>query len=1025
MIDQEPPASAATKTCPGRNPVQFTSQDQDCPMICLSLRRMRVVVVLATIVLILPATSHAHDRSVSSRSSGRTPWTTSKITGSPDPSSPYRIERAFPHLSFRQPTVLTQSPGSSRWYLAELAGKIFSFADDPAVRQEDTDLFVDLRQHIERVSHIYGMTFHPDFQQNGYVYICYLHGEGFAGNDRVSQFEVTRTDPPRCDPSTEKLLIEWPTGGHNGCCLKFGPDGYLYITAGDGASPSPPDNHNTGQDISDIKASILRIDVDRSEKGRPYAVPADNPFVDHPGARPEIWAYGFRNPWKMSFDSVTGDLWVGDVGWDMWEMVFRVEKGGNYGWSIVEGGQPVRSDVTPGPTPIQMPVAIHPRNEFRSITGGYVYHGRLLPDLEGTYLYGDYVTGQLWGLRYDGEQVTSKRELVDTRLPIITCAVDHDGEFYIVDYGKPPNGGSIYRLQPNDTTAVNSDFPTLLSDTGLFSSVADHKFAEGVIPYSVSAEPWADGAVVRRAVAVPGRNQVGIYKEDQLLKGQRKGAFNFPGDSVLVRTLSLNLISSGTSALRPIETQILHRDGSAWRAYTFAWDEDSSDASLVPRAGARRVVQVVDPTAPGGSRQQTWRFSGRQECQVCHTLRSGSVLGFRPEQLSHQHRETHTSQLQMLTDSGLFSQPVAAASSPLPSPSDLTVSLEQRARSYLDVNCSHCHGNGNAGTAQFRLQHRLPLSQTGLLNSALNQGDFGIFEPRILAPGDPYRSVLYYRMAKLGKGRMPHIGSYMLDRSGLQLIHDWIQALPEAAYSTSSKPLKLKSQRNRQQQNVFKLISGTVSVVDFVEQILDTPSGGLIVQRQLLSSAFSSATRDEVVRLAAALKNPHIQELFVDFVPEQDRPDEADLNPSYVLGLSGDSERGKRLFATDQRLQCRKCHKVGNTGGDFGPGLTTIGRKNQPRDLLASILTPSSRISPEYIPWLLVTKDGIPHSGLLVRRNAEGVTLRTSEGKTIHVPTDQIEEMVAQDVSFMPKDALRDVTAEEAADLLAYLTSLK
>ncbi len=976
--------------------------------------------ILASVVF-LSSVGLGSDQSASLRVQERTPWTTSKIIGTPDPPSPYRIEQAFPHLNFKAPTFLTQAPGSSRWYLGELNGKIFSFADSPDVKQPDTDLFVDLKKHIDRVSHIYGMTFHPEFQQNHYVYIFYLHGEGYSGNDRVSQFQVTQTNPPRCDPSTEQLMIEWPTGGHNGGCVKFGPDGYLYISAGDGASPSPPDQFNTGQDISDIKASILRIDVNRSEGTRPYAVPQDNPFVDHANARPEVWAYGFRNPWKMSFDSVTGDLWVGDVGWDMWEMVFRVERGGNYGWSIVEGGQPIRSDITPGPTPVRLPVAIHPRNEFRSITGGYVYHGTLLPNLEGTYLYGDYVTGQLWGLRYDGKQVTSKRELVDTRFPIIACAVDHDGEFYIVDYG----GGGIYRLHPNDASIVNPHFPTSLSDTGLFSSVADHQLAAGVVPYSINAEPWADGAVSQRALAIPNREQVGIYKQDQLLQGQRNGALHFPHNSVLVKTLSLNLVSNEILAVRPVETQILHRDGDVWRGYTFAWMEDGSDALLVPAAGARRVVQVADSDAPGGSRQQTWQFSGRRECQICHTVRSGGLLGFKTDQLSHGAGQTEASQLQTLTDIGMFSEPVSAASNPLTSPTDLTISLEQRTRSYLDVNCSHCHGNGNAGTAQFRLQHRLSLAQTGLLNSVLNQGDFGILEPRILAPGDPYRSIIYYRMAKLGKGRMPHIGSYILDEAGVRLIHDWIQDLSSDSFVAPSSNPKLTSLRTSQRTTLQQLIAETASVADSVNEILDTPSGGLIAQQQLLSGAVRLKTRDELLRTAAALHNSHIRELFLHFVPEQERPDEVELNPGYVLGLNGNSERGKQLFTEDRRLQCRKCHKIGDSGGDFGPSLTTIGRKNEPQDLLASILAPSSRISPEYIPWLLLTKEGLPHSGLLVKRTAEGVTLRNSEGKIIAVPTDQIEEMVAQDVSFMPRDALRDISAEETADLLAYLASLK
>ena len=153
-------------------------------------------------------------------------------------------------------------------------------------------------------------------------------------------------------------------------------------------------------------SSILRIDVNRSESGKSYRIPPDNPFVNTPGVRPEIWAFGFRNPWKMSFDRKSGDLWVGDVGWELWEMIYKVKRGGNYGWSVMEGPQPVNVEARRGPTSILPPLKAHPHSEAASITGGYVYHGRRLPGLTGAYLYGDWLTGIIWGLRVQGETIT-------------------------------------------------------------------------------------------------------------------------------------------------------------------------------------------------------------------------------------------------------------------------------------------------------------------------------------------------------------------------------------------------------------------------------------------------------------------------------------------------------------------------------------------------------------------------------------------------------------------------------------------
>ena len=258
-------------------------------------------------------------------------WTTSRITGSPEPPPPYRVERAFPELKFVNPVELTAAPGTDRLFLAEQSGKIYSFPNDPSCARPD--LFFDLatqlqglekEPEVKGLAAVYGLTFHPRFAENGYCYICYVldpkkGGELLPMGSRVSRFRVLKTDPPRIDPASETVLIRWLAGGHNGGCLKFGPDGFLYITTGDAASPTPPDPLDTGQDISDLLSSILRIDVDHADPGKTYAIPADNPFRDLSGARGEVWSFGFRNPWKMSFDRrdgrpVGGRRRLGDVG---------------------------------------------------------------------------------------------------------------------------------------------------------------------------------------------------------------------------------------------------------------------------------------------------------------------------------------------------------------------------------------------------------------------------------------------------------------------------------------------------------------------------------------------------------------------------------------------------------------------------------------------------------------------------------------------------------------------------------------
>ncbi|MBX3439191.1 MAG: PQQ-dependent sugar dehydrogenase, partial [Planctomycetaceae bacterium] len=418
----------------------------------------------------------------------RVPWTTSRVKGSPDPQPPYRTVNAFANLRFNEPLEMTFAPGTDRLFVAERYGRIVSFANQADVAQYD--VLLELKDKV-----FYGLALHPKFVENGFFYVTILVGaEGDPNGTRVSRFQLRPDDPLRADPASERVILEWPAGGHNGGCLQFGPDGSLYIATGD--SSGIADEFLTGQDLSNLPGAILRIDVDTPDDGPPYRVPRDNPFIDAPNARPEIWAYGLRQPWKMSFDRQTGDLWTGNVGQDLWEQVFLIERGGNYGWSVMEGSQPFRPERQRGPTPFVAPIVEHDHAAFRSITGGFVYHGDRLPELRGAYIYGDYDTGKIWMLRYDREarRVTEHRELVDSALRLVGFAEDSAGELFLVDH----MSGLINRLEQNPAAGTTSDFPRKLSETGLFASTADLRPSPGLIPYDVIAPQWVDGAIKQR-----------------------------------------------------------------------------------------------------------------------------------------------------------------------------------------------------------------------------------------------------------------------------------------------------------------------------------------------------------------------------------------------------------------------------------------------------------------------------------------------------------------------------------------------
>lgn len=938
----------------------------------------------------------------------RVPWTASRLTGSLETPPPFRTERLFPELSFVAPVCIAPLPGTNRIVVVELRGKVLSFPDEQTCKQ--ADLAADLTQ-LPGHSLTYGLAFHPRFRQNRHVFLSYVLKPGGPKGSRVARFRVTDTDPPRLDLKSETVLLEWPSGGHNGGCLQFGKDGYLYVSTGDGSNPHPPDGHNTGQDISDLLASILRIDVDRTEAGKNYAVPKDNPFVKFPGARPEVWAYGLRNPWKMSFDPRSGDLWVGDVGWEMWEYLFRVERGGNYGWSLFEGRQPVRPETKRGPTPVLPPTVDHAHTEARSITGGRFYYGARLKELHGAYVYGDYVTGKFWGLRHDGKKVTWHQELADSPLQVIDFGDGRDGELYILDHL-----GTINRLVPNPAAKANADFPRRLSATGLFASVKKHEPAPGVMPYSINAEPWADNATVERLFGVIGTPRLDTYRTTNLQSGIIKGAWIYPNDTVFARTVSLEMERGNPANRRRLETQVLHRNGLDWRAYNYVWNDEQTDADLAGPEATDRTFSIKDASAPTGRRQQTWHFAGRTECLICHTTRAGSILGFTPPQLNrtHQYGKVVANQLATFEHLGFFAEALPEPWPRIAQPFDAQEPLSNRARAYLHTNCAHCHRRGGGGTAVFELIHGPDLKQLLLVGTPPSQGDFGMHRAENVAAGDPFRSVLYYRMAKLGRGRMPYAGSNLIDQQGLDLVHDWIRSLaPDATPLTARQEADLRLLRNG------------MSLKEATARLLDTTGGSLALLRALDSGAIPTARRSELLASATAHPNAAVRDLFERFVPEEQRLKRlgSAIKPAEILALVGDRDRGRQVFF--QQAQCKSCHRVGPEGTEVGPDLGQIGKKLDRAKLLESLLEPSKTIDPPYVPYLIEKKNGTVLSGMIVTRSENTIVLKDSQGKTTVVPVKDVESLAAQRTSLMPEQLLRDLTAREAADLLEYLQSLK
>jgi uncharacterized repeat protein (TIGR03806 family) len=709
----------------------------------------------------------------------RARWQTSRIHGTPDPPDPYEVRRVFPNVAFDEPLAISRIPETDLFIVAERRGRIFTFRNHPDAKPE---LLVDIGRNI------YGVAAHPRFVDNGSIYVTsVVDGAPPETASRLSHVAVGAGRPRLLDPAAETVLLEWRAGGHNSGCVRFGPDGFLYLATGDASGWG--DLQNTGQRIDDLLASILRIDVDRPSGSRPYSVPRDNPFVDAPGARPEVWSYGHRNVWKFSFDA-QGRLWAGDVGADLWESIHLVERGGNYGWSLFEGSHPYRLDQKAGPTPRRTPIVEHPHSDFRSITGGYVHDSGGSHPLDDHYVYGDYDTGRIWGFKWENGAVAEHRQLADTRLRIVAFALGHAGDVYALDFVS----GTLHALAPATprSAVATPAFPRRLSETGLFESTEAHTPARGLIPYSVNAEAWADGAAAERYIALPGDSKIEI---DGVTYPMPPPGWRFPDGAVLVQTLSLTTEPGNPAGLRRLETRILHHEqmpgseqeygAQVWRGYSYAWNEGQTDALLVPAEGRDLSVSIRDPSAPGGVRSQAWHVPGRAECMLCHTTAAKYVLGVNTPQMNRSRiypGGIEFNQIAMLERRGVFTAAPPKPPRQLPrlaDPYDATLPLERRARAYLDVNCSPCHRLWGGGNTGFQLQSGLPLSKTHTLGVAATRGTFGLTNAALISPGHPERSVLLERMKLTGFARMPRAGSSVVDPGGVALIDAWIRHLNE------------------------------------------------------------------------------------------------------------------------------------------------------------------------------------------------------------------------------------------------------
>jgi len=658
--------------------------------------------------------------------------------------------RAFPAISFSSAiTGLVQAPGrNDYWYVTTQSGVVARFANESTVAVYTILSGAPTVSNTSLENGMLALALHPDFANNGYVYLSYT--TGISNTDQISHVtRYTLIDTALTNP-VEIISLQRPDPLHNGGQIGFGPDGYLYASFGDGGGIH--DWFGNAQNPLTFHAKLLRIDVDG---GTPYRVPADNPFVGNSNYLPEIFALGFRNPWRWSFDRLTGDIWLGDVGEALWEEINKVQAGANYGWPIADGnhcyGYEGESCSTAGLTP---PVWEYSHEHGCAVSGGFVYRGSALPELYGYYVYGDYCARGVKGFAVDDP--STHREIASAPYwGVSTFGQDNDGEILIGTVN-----GELHRLASSSSTAPA--VPRMLSQHPCVASTAKLQLVEGVVPYSVNNELWSDNTEKSRFVALPDGQAITVNESD--------GDMLFPVGSVLIKHFAYRNM--------PVETRFLMHHASGWAGYSYKWNAEGNDAALSTAPDLR----VFDDG-------HIHIFPGSPQCFECHTSAANITLGVETAQLNRNqagllfgaHRDA-TNQLDIWQQAGMFTDTLSASSRDriLPAIDDTSASVAERARAYLHSNCSGCHRPGGF-PSHIDFRYDTPLSQTGVCNVDPRAGDLGIPGAKLLLPTDISRSLIYQRIKRVGPDRMPPLPPVNVDAQALEVIQAWIESLSSCA----------------------------------------------------------------------------------------------------------------------------------------------------------------------------------------------------------------------------------------------------
>lgn len=575
-----------------------------------------------------------------------------------------------------------------------------------------------------------------------YLFIA-VNGQDSADSQvtsRVVRYEYNQ-DGLISDSRTVVLEVKQTTPWHHIGKILFTEESYLLVGLGDGnARTDSPDEYGFGsQDLTDLRGSILRIDV----SSLPYSIPADNPFVGT-DKKQEIYAYGLRNPWQFTIDSLTQEIWAGDVGDLRWEEINIVRKGENYGWPYYEGDQPIRCpDAGCSTEGLTFPVYSYDRNFGVAIIGGHIYRGSAIPELYGAYIFSDFISATIYALT-SGEEGSYQVNAIageDLNLGYSSFTEGPDSELYAVQ-----RNVNIFKLVPKDENIdiVDNQIPQKLSATGCVNMHAPFESMNNIVAYEVNTPLWSDGADKSRFISVP---------EGQKVSGSSE--YEYAIGTTLIKTFSYEG--------RPHETRLMVLHDSGWGGYTYEWDWNNKEATLL--YDSKETVLAGD---------YKWTYPSRNNCFQCHTDVSGRVLGFEPLQLNKL-KQTGEPQLEWLRGMNVLQENESIdLDLSLANITDTGRSYTDRFKSYVHANCAFCHQpNGNAQSL-IDFRYTTAIADMNICNTPVEHPL--VTQPqasKIIDPENYLSSALYWRINTVDSEKMPPVGRELIDENFRQLLVDW------------------------------------------------------------------------------------------------------------------------------------------------------------------------------------------------------------------------------------------------------------